>query len=104
MSTTEKIFLIYRPTHFCVKHSKAARAGLARAAPFFCFVFLLYGYNAENVLADYHEDEVENPDDVPAENQTDKTCNYFALHKPGYETAYPRSYGDNSKNYADEIT
>ncbi len=55
------------------------------------------------MLADDHEDEVEDPDNGESEDQTNDARNDFSLGETRNEAAYPRSYGDNCEDYADNV-
>lgn len=55
------------------------------------------------MLCNYHENEVENPYDCETENQTDETCDNLAFLESGYETANPRSHGDDCQDNANDI-
>ncbi len=57
----------------------------------------------KNVFADNHENDVANPDDVPTEYQTNDTGNDLSVAKARNESQYPRSNGDNCKDYANDV-
>ena len=55
------------------------------------------------MLAEYHADNIKNPDDVPAEYDTQNTRYNLAIHKSGDESAHPAGNRDNCKNDADDV-
>ena len=67
-------------------------------------LFPLDGKKSQNVLAEYHADDVENPDDVPSEHDTQNASHDLAVHKSGYESAHPTGHGNYCKNYADNVS
>ena len=62
------------------------------------------GQNAENVFRQDHENQIEDPDNIPAEDQSNNSCNDLSFRKARNETADPGSDGDNCQNHADNIT
>ena len=54
------------------------------------------------MLANDHEDDVANPNDVESEDKTDQTSNDFAFAKSGDSTADPAGYGDDCENQAND--
>lgn len=65
--------------------------------------FPLNGDDAEDLVRDDHEDEVEDPDDVPAQEKAQDPGEDLPFHKARDEAAYPRSDGDDRQDHADEI-
>ena len=65
--------------------------------------FPLNGEDAEDLVRDDHEDEVEDPDDVPAQEKAQDPGEDLPFHKARDETAHPRSDGDDRQDHADEI-
>ena len=50
------------------------------------------------MLANDHQNEVANPNNVESEDKTDQTCNDFAFAKSGDSTANPTCNGDDCEN------
>ena len=48
----------------------------------------LYRYQTKNVFADNHQNEVNNPDNVPSEKNTQNACNNLTFHDSGNRAAY----------------
>lgn len=65
--------------------------------------FPLNGDDAEDLVRDDHEDEVEDPDDVPAQEKAQDPGEDLPFHKARDEAAHPRSDGDDRQDHADEI-
>ena len=65
--------------------------------------FPLNGEDAEDLVRDDHEDEVEDPDDVPAQEKAQDPGEDLPFHKARDEAAHPRSDGDDRQDHADEI-
>ena len=65
--------------------------------------FPLNGEDAEDLVRDDHEDEVEDPNDVPAQEKAQDPGEDLPFHKARDETAHPRSDGDDRQDHADEI-
>ena len=55
------------------------------------------------MLGNDHENKVENPNDVPAEDQANKTRNDFTFRKTGNETANSRGNGNDRKDNAYDV-
>lgn len=55
------------------------------------------------MLGDDHEDQVEEPDDIPAEKDSQDRRNDFSFHKPRDEPADKCRNGDDCKDHADEV-
>ena len=55
------------------------------------------------MLAEYHADNIENPDDIPAEYDTQNARYNLAVHKSGDESAHPAGNRDNCKNDTDDV-
>ena len=56
------------------------------------------------MLAEYHADNIKNPDDVPSEYDTQNARYNLAIHKSGDESAHPAGNRDNCKNDADDVS
>ena len=65
--------------------------------------FPLNGEDAEDLVRDDHEDEIEDPDDVPAQEKAQDPGEDLPFHKARDEAAHPRSDGDDRQDHADEI-
>ena len=55
------------------------------------------------MLANNHEDKVNQPDDPEAEEQTEDARNDLAVRDTGNYAADPRRYGDDCENYAHDV-
>lgn len=55
------------------------------------------------MLGDDHEDQVEEPDDIPAEEDAQDRRNDFSFHEPRDEPADKCRNGDDCKDHADEV-
>ena len=55
------------------------------------------------MLADDHKYKVEDPNDVPAEQEAQKRRNDLSFHQTGNESADERGYGNDRKDHADKI-
>ena len=66
-------------------------------------LFPLNGDDAEDLVRDDHEDEIEDPDDVPAQEKAQDPGEDLPFHKARDEAAHPRSDGDDRQDHADEI-
>ena len=64
---------------------------------------LLHGQDAQNVLADNHENEVEYPHDGETENQTNDARDNLAVGESGDKSAYPSGNGDNRQDNAYDV-
>lgn len=71
------------------------------ARRFFYFV-VLQGNNAKNPSAENHQDNVKNPDDIPAENNAQDTRKNLSFRKTRNKSEDPRCNGDDRKNNADQ--
>lgn len=70
---------------------------------FFLKYKILQGEKAHDMLADYHEDQVDNPNDSKAEYQAYDSRYDFALGEASDPTANPSSNGYYGKNNAYDI-
>ena len=56
----------------------------------------------EDVVTQDHEDDVENPDDVPAQENTQKRANPMAFLETGDESQDPRSDGNDAEDQTND--
>lgn len=56
----------------------------------------------EDMVGQDHADDVEDPDDVPSEEDTEEGADPMSFFKTSDETEDPRSDGDDAEDQADE--
>lgn len=93
----------YKAKGICEGDVSSDRKGLRRALtdrevlsqP---FPFALFLEQFEDVMGEDHEDDVEDPDDVPAQENAEQSAHPMSFFEPGHETEDPRSDGDDAKD------
>ena len=58
---------------------------------------------AKDVFGQDHEDQVDDPDDVPTENNADESCDDLSFQKTGHESANEGSDGYDREDNAQEV-
>ena len=56
----------------------------------------------EDMMGEDHENDVEDPNDVPPEDQTNQSANPMPFFETSHKAEDPRSDGDNAKDQRDD--
>ena len=64
--------------------------------------FKLLEYSDADYFAYADQDDIDNPDDVPAQQQAKNSCEEFSFLEACYSSKQPRSYRNNCENYTDK--